>query len=265
MEIKLWENEIPYYNENADTPNSMTAYLTPTWQKVPAIVVLPGGAYSVRAAHEGEAIAQFYNSCGMHAFVVNYRLYPNKFPAPMADAQRAIKIIKQRADELAVDTSRIFVIGFSAGGHLAASVATMEDFSKIGDEYDEISPSVTGAILSYPVTSALPEDGEVTDCAARMTGGSREEMEKFTPYKRITENTPPCFIWQTFEDKTVDVSHSFNFASGLRANKIPCEMHIFPKGPHGLGLAKIYKDASMWGPLSVEWIKNNFVLQAEPK
>jgi len=258
MEIKLWENEIPYYDENADTPNSMTAYLLKTWQKVPAIVILPGGAYGARGPHEGEAIAEFYRSHGMHAFVVNYRLFPNKFPAPMADVQRAVKIIKTRAEEFKIDTERIFVIGFSAGGHLASAVLTMEDFSLIGDEYDSVSPAFTGGILSYAVTSGLPEDGEVTDCVRQMTDGSREEAELYTTYNRVTEKTPPCFIWHTFEDASVDVRHALKFATALKEKNIPAEIHVFPKGLHGLGLAGICRDVSKWAPLSVEWIQNNF-------
>lgn len=258
MEIKLWENEIPMYDESLDTPNSMTAYLTPTWQKVPAIVVLPGGGYNGRAHHEGEDIAKFYQSRGIHAFVVNYRLSPHKFPVPLMDAQRAIKILKKNADKYAIDENRIFVIGFSAGGHLASCVATMDDYSKIGDEYDEISPSVSGAVLSYAVTSAIPEDGKVTECVAKLTNGSREELEMLTTYKRVTEKTPPCFIWHTAGDYGVPITHSLKFAQALYEQKTPVELHIFPKGPHGLGLAKIYRDASKWAPLTVEWIQNNF-------
>ena len=112
MKIKLWEDKIPYYTEGYDTPNSMTAYTVNTWHKLPAIVVLPGGGYIKRAEHEGVDIAKFYNEMGIHAFVVDYRLYPNMFPCALADAQRAIKIIKDLADELKVDENKIFVIVF---------------------------------------------------------------------------------------------------------------------------------------------------------
>ena len=257
MEITLWEGKIPYYTEGLDTPNSMTAYQVKTWHKLPAVVVLPGGGYIKRAEHEGEDIAKFYNDRGIHAFVVNYRLHPNMFPCALADAQRAIKIIKARAEELKVDENRIFVIGFSAGGHLASCVATMEDYSKIGDEYDDISPSVTGAILSYAVTSARVEDG-ISDGAGKITDRSNEMLEKLTTYTKINENTPPCFIWHTANDEVVPVSHSLKFAMGLSEHNVPFELHIFPDGHHGLGLAKFYKDISKWPDLSVEWIRNNF-------
>ena len=258
MEITLWEDKIPYYTEGSDTPNSMTAYLVKTWQKVPAIVILPGGAYNVRAVHEGEAIAEYYNQRGYHAFVVNYRLYPNRFPCALADAQRAVKILKKRADELAIDENKIFVIGFSAGGHLASCVATLEDYSKIGDEYDSISPSVTGAILSYAVTSGLMENGSVCDCVSKLVDEDEEMTSKLTTYMQITDKTPPCFIWHTANDAVVPLEHALKFASALRENNVPLEMHIFPDGPHGLGLAKHCKDVCKWPDLSVEWIKNNF-------
>ena len=257
MKIKLWEDKIPYYTEGYDTPNSMTAYTVNTWHKLPAIVVLPGGGYIKRAEHEGVDIAKFYNEMGIHAFVVDYRLYPNMFPCALADAQRAIKIIKDRADELKVDENKIFVIGFSAGGHLASCVATLEDYSKIGDKYDDISPSVTGAILSYALTSVLPEDG-LAECGAKLIDGNDEMLKKLTTYMQIDENTPPCFIWHTANDEVVPLEHSLKFAMGLKKHNVPLEMHVFPDGHHGLGLAKFYRDVCKWPELSVKWIRNNF-------
>lgn len=259
MDITLWEDNIAYFHEGFDTPNSMTAYLIQTWQKVPAIVILPGGAYTGRAEHEGESIAKYYNSMGMHAFVVNYRVLPNRFPCALADAQRAIKILKKRADEYAIDTEKLFVIGFSAGGHLASCIATMEDVSKIGDSYDSISPCVSGVILSYAVTSAYSEDGETAaECIMNISDKTAEAVEKLTTYKQINEKTPPCFIWHTAEDDIVPVEHALKFAIGLKEKSVPFEMHIFPKGPHGLGLAKFYKDVSEWTRYSVEWMQNHF-------
>lgn len=256
--IKLWENVIPYFDEENDTPNSMSAYFTQTWKKVPAVVILPGGGYRGRSVHEGDDIARFYESCGFHAFVVDYRLAPNKFPAPMADAQRAIKIIRKNADDWAVDENRIFVVGFSAGGHLASSVVTMEDFSKIGDEYDDINCKPTGAILCYAVTSAMDEDGRVVECVQNMFDSSIEPCEKYTTYKLVDEKTCPCFLWHTSEDECVDVIQSLKFAAALAKNKIPYEMHIYPHGPHGLGLAKVWTDIRNWAQQSVDWILKNF-------
>ncbi len=258
MKIKLWDNVIPYYNENYDNPNLMTPYLIETYHKVPTIIVLPGGGYSSRADHEGKPIAEFYNSKGFNAFVVDYRVLPNKFPCAIADAQRAIKIIKSRADEFHVDTDRIFVIGFSAGGHLASSIATMDDYSKIGDELDEISPTVTGAILSYPVISGYSEDGWICCCLESITEDTDTTAHSISTHKLVSEATPPCFIWHTAEDETVDLVHSLKMTQALKEKSVPVELHVFPKGPHGLGLAQATKDVSKWPELSADWIKNNF-------
>ena len=258
MKIKLWENEIPYYNSEFDTPNSMTAYLVDTYYKVPTVVVLPGGGYHGRASHEASPIAEFYKSQGFNAFVVDYRVLPNKFPCAVADVQRAIKILKSRSEEFHVDTERIFVIGFSAGGHLASCVATMEDYAKVGDELDEIKPNIAGAILSYPVISGYKKDGWIASCVEGISEDTNTTAESLSTHKLVTKNTPPCFIWHTTEDETVPVQHSFLFAAALRENKVPFEMHIYPHGPHGLGLAKATKDVAQWPLLSAEWIKNNF-------
>lgn len=258
MEIKLWEHEIPQYHAEYDTPNSMTAFPVPTWQKLPAIVIFSGGGYRVRTEHEGEEIARFYQSRGIHAFVVHYRLRPNKFPCALMDAQRAVKIIKKNADQYAVDENRIFVIGFSAGGHLAASLATtLRDYAKVGDEYDDITPDVAGAILGYPWLSDLDIDAPPGNHI--LTERLGESEEGFVLYNNVTEKTPPCFIWHTADDQVINVTQSLKFAQALKAHQVPFEMHIFPKGSHGLGLAKITKDISGWADLSIKWIQNNFM------
>ena len=258
MQIKLWENEIPYYSSEFDTPNNMTAYLVDTYHKVPTIVVLPGGGYHGRAEHEGKVIAEFFNSQGFNAFVVDYRVLPNKFPCAIADAQRAVKIIKKNSEQYHVDTEKIFVIGFSAGGHLASCIATMDDYAKIGDELDDINPNVAGAILSYPVISGYKKDGLIHWCVDGIVEGTDTTAESISTHKLVTKDTPPCFLWHTAEDATVPVQHSFLFATALRENNVPFEMHIYPFGPHGLGLAKSTNDVSNWPYLAAQWIKNNF-------
>lgn len=258
MEITLWEKEVPLQNADCDTPNSMTAFLVPTWQKLPAILICSGGGYRVRTEHEGEEIAKFYQSQGIHAFVVNYRVRPYKFPCALMDLQRAVKIIKKNAQQYAVDENRIFVIGFSAGGHLAASLATTgKDYAKNGDEYDEISPAVTGVILGYPWLSDLEIDAPPGNNIFAERLGKSEEG--FILYENVTPKTPPCFIWHTAEDQVINVTQSLKFAQALKENQVPFEMHIFPRGSHGLGLAKITRDISQWADLSVKWIQNNFM------
>ncbi len=257
MKIKLWDEKIPYYQEDLDTPNSMTAYLTATWYDHPAVIIYPGGGYAGREAHEGAHIAQFYQSKGFQAFVVDYRLYPNRFEAILADAQRAIKVIRKNARQYRVDPNKIFVAGFSAGGHLAACTATMEDISKIGDSYDDVDARPTGAILGYPVILANRPDGEIATSIRRLVSETYP-ASSLSLEKRVTQETPPCFLWHTFEDTTVDMRNSLSFAEALKTQGVHFEMHIFPKGKHGLGLAQLYPDVGTWPEMSVQWMLRNF-------
>lgn len=265
MQISLWPQEkIPYYLPGEDTPNKMTAYLSETEQPAPAVIVFPGGGYSHRAAHEGEPIAQFYQSRGFHAFVVDYRLLPHRFPTSLADAQRAIRIVRSRAAEWNVDPDRIFVLGFSAGGHLAACTATLDDVAQIGDELDSISVRPNGAILCYAFISALSEDGGATArCGSHILEETENTPEDISLQLHVTPQTPPCFLWHTAEDGVVPVTQTLDFASALIRNGVLFESHIYPHGKHGLGLAPDYPDVSGWAELSADWILRNFPRKEE--
>ncbi len=255
-EIKLWNGFIPSLDENADTPNRMECYLMPGETPRPAVIVYPGGAYKARAPHEAEPIARFYNTRGFHAFVCHYRVTPNQYPAMLQDAQRAIKLVRAHAEEWRVDPDRVFTLGFSAGGHLSALTATMEDVSKIGDEYDDISVKPTGAILCYPLISLENEFGH--EGCGRVLLGDRYDDEKatYSAQNLVNENTCPCFMWQTSDD-FLHPQNMFSFARALREHKVLFEMHIWPHGPHGLGLGFDREDVRAWGPLSADWIERN--------
>ncbi len=248
MNITLWEENIPFFTPEYDTPNSMTAFLTPTYYPHPAVIIFPGGGYAGREPHEGEHIAQYYQSKGFQAFVVDYRLHPNAFEAILADAQRAVKIVRKNAKLYKVDPNKIFLAGFSAGGHLAVSAATMADHSLIGDEYDTVNCRPNGLILGYPVILSHRPDGGMITCIRRL-GKDNLSLEKW-----VTKETPPVFLWHTFEDTTVDVRNSLVFAQALKEQDVPVEMHIFPRGKHGLGLAQLYADVGAWPEMSVAWM-----------
>ncbi len=248
MKIKLWNDVIPFYQPRLDTPNTMTARLTHTYYPHPAVIIFPGGGYAGREPHEGEAIAEFYHRKGFQTFVVDYRLYPNSFDAILADAQRAVKIIRKNAQQYRVDPDRIFLAGFSAGGHLAVSASVMEDHSRIGDEYDAVSPRPSGLILGYPVICSHRPDGQLITCIRRL------ERNDLSLESWVTGDMPPVFLWHTFEDATVDVRGSLVFAQALKEHGVPCEMHIFPRGKHGLGLAQLHADVGTWPEMSVAWM-----------
>lgn len=258
--MKLWNGEIPYFNQDTDTPNELTTYLLETDKPLPCVVVFPGGAYKGRATHEGGIIAEFFNSRGMHAVVCEYRVAPNRHPAPLADAQRAVRIVRTNAAAWGVDPKKIVTCGFSAGGHLCASNLLFPDVyseSYTADEIDREDCHPNGAILCYPVISVTEEIGHVGSGKNLLGDRYEAEKEKFCLAQYITEETPPVFLWHTSEDQAVNVRNSLTFAEKLRNCHVPFELHIFPKGKHGLGLAHNYPDVSKWADLAVDWILRN--------
>ncbi len=260
MGIKLWENNIPFITPGADNPNTMQTYFIDTDTPLPCVVVLPGGGYRNRARHEGAPIAEFFNGQGFHAVVVDYRVAPNRFPAGLSDVQRAIKILRCRSDEWRIAPDRIVICGFSAGGHLAASSILYADMTPDGvkDETDSANCIPNGAILGYPVISLNSDFGH-EGSGKNLLGEENYDKEKTEHYlpAKVTQKTPPVFMWHTSDDPVVNVKNSLTFATALRDHNIPFEMHIFPHGPHGTGLAEDHPDAKQWKILAAEWIKRN--------
>lgn len=263
--VKIWENDFPFFDEtitnkeNEDI-NRIDFYPAESCEKVPTVVIYPGGGYRMRAEpHEGHDIAKFYNSHGFNAAVVGYRVGPYRYPAPLLDAQRAIKIVRYNADKWNVDTNRVFTIGFSAGGHLCGMTATMPDIcTVIGDPIDKMSAKPNGAILCYAVSSSDEKIGHIDSFKFLLGEENADKFEEFSTDKNIDQNTCPCFLWHTAEDECVNPENTLRFATKLIENGILCEAHIFPKGSHGVGLGKELKGASQWAELSVKWIKDNF-------
>lgn len=236
----------------------------------PAVIVCPGGAYEFLAAREGEPVVKEFFAKGFNCFMLHYSIRPHAaFPTPLQDMSRAIIHIKEHAKEYNVDPDRIFVCGFSAGGHLAASIGTMwhtEEAKPTPDmPYGMNKPF--GMILCYPfITLSGPHTHEV--CTANITNGdlSQEKRDKYSPDKQVSDKTVPAYIWTTCFDDCVDVENSLYMAEALSAKKIPYELHIFQHGPHGMTLCNeetsaggqarlIQPDAAEWISEAVRWAK----------
>ena len=197
-----------------------------------AVIIFSGGGYSHRAYHEGEPYALLLNEMGVDAFLVDYRVNPDLFPAPLIDARRAVAHVRNHCEEYAVDPERIAVMGSSAGGHLAELVSTYKE--RIDE--DDTAPVIcipNAQILCYPVTDIYSHRGSYE----MLLGGDVRLHERVTPTLLADENTPPAFIWHTSTDDCVDIKGTYRYVTRLSELGVLCEMHVYPIGCHGLGLA----------------------------
>lgn len=264
----LWPEKIPgTYREEP----ILEHYSPKTKRSRAAILILPGGGYSHRAPHEGVGYAEFLNDLGIEAFVLAYRVTGGApaddtplFPAPLLDARRAVRYLRHNADALGIDTDKIAVMGSSAGGHLAAFVSTYRaPIEGEGvDAIDEIDCIPNAQILCYPVISS---DEEVSHCRSYkcLLGRLYEERDTYSPDLIADERTPKAFLWHTAADQAVNVINSYRYATALRKLNIPCEMHIFPYGTHGRGVAADDPHLHQWVGLLKNWFILNEYLPAE--
>lgn len=209
-------------------------------EKRGAVVVFPGGGYCRRVPHEGQSIAGWLNGMGLHAFVCQYRVDPHRYPSALADAQRAIRIVRSMSKALDIKKDKVGIIGFSAGGHLAANLATMynEKVYENTDKMDKLDARPDACVLGYAVATFKQYGHEASRDNLLGKDADQEIIDKLSPEKCITKDTPPCFIWSTADDPVVPVQNSLDFAHGLATNNVDFEMHIYQNGAHGLGLTK---------------------------
>lgn len=270
--VKLWEQtplrvEGPETNANPNDP-TMDLYLPPAGGATgAAVVVLPGGGYSNLAmGHEGNDVGQFFVKHNIAAFVVRYRHGPRyRQPIPLLDAQRAIRTVRARAADYRIDPQRIGILGFSAGGHLAASVTTLfNDGPKPGspDAIDAVSARPDFAILLYPVINM--SDDAVTHRGSRsqLTGDDRSLFERYSMETRVTRETPPVFIVHGSNDRVVPVQNALLFYQACLKNGVPAEMHIYENGPHGFGLGPNDPSLKAWPEAALRWMAGRKLLAA---
>lgn len=226
-----------------------------------ATVVCPGGGYGNLAMdHEGEQVARWLNSLGVSAFILDYRHRGKGYghPAPLQDAQRAIRTVRSRAEQFGVDPQRIGILGFSAGGHLASTAATHfdEGDTSAGDPIAQVSSRPDFAILCYPVislTEACTHQGSKRNLLGE--NPSAELVEQLSSEKQVTPQTPPVFLFHTSEDKAVPPQNSLLFYNACQQAGVPAELHIYEKGGHGLGLAPKTPGTADWPDRCAAWLK----------
>ncbi len=230
----------------------------------PAIVICPGGAYAFTSDREAEPIALRFLDLGFQTFVLRYSVAPNTaFPGALLELAASVALVRDHAEEWSIDPNKIFVCGFSAGGHLAASLGVFWDREFVAPSLGRAAADVrpNGMILGYPVISATQFiDTESIENVLR--GNDTEKTRALVSTEnQVTANTPPAFIWHTAADDNVPVGNSLMFAAALRENGVPFALHITPDGRHGLSLAQtetgmVEEQLNDWPAWCAAWIRS---------
>lgn len=264
--LPLWEGGAPGALGNApdDTP-TLTVFPPQGGKGIgAAVVVAPGGAYLGLASNiEGRQVADWYSARGFTAFVLKYRLGAKYlYPVPLNDAIRAMRLVRSLAPGFGLDPTRIGMTGFSAGGHLAAMVATSSDGGIPGakDPVDRFSSRPDFIVLGYPWLNAMqpsrPPATPSYQILMKMPDAQHSALERsFTPVFHVTADTPPTFIFITSDDPTVSVQASIDFYCALKAAAVPAEIHIFEHGIHGVGLGSGDPALDLWPILLDAWLR----------
>ncbi|MBN2983123.1 MULTISPECIES: alpha/beta hydrolase [Cohnella] len=260
MEQLLWPEGAPYATGSGDEDRPAIFPYVLEGKGNPAVIVFPGGGYGMRAHHEGEPIALWLNSIGISAFVLRYRVAPYQYPCAWLDAQRAIRTVRHEADRYGIDSARVGILGFSAGGHLASTAGTQYDAGRpdAEDAVERQSSRPDLTILCYPVISM---DESITHAGSRLNllgeDPDPELARKMSSETQVTPDTPPVFLWHTSDDGAVPVENSLAFATALRKQKVPFDLHVYAFGRHGLGLAEDEKHTNGWTGACASWLKLN--------
>lgn len=252
-EIIELKDRFSFLGEDGKNPN-VTVYLPdPMWEmgwndkKRPCLVVCPGGGYAMVSQREAEPIAFHFLPQGYNVFVLRYSVAPHRFPTQLREVAALMELIYENAEKWHCDTDRVAIMGFSAGGHLAAHYSTCYDIPEVREVFPESKP-VNASVLSYAVISADLRSGHIGSFKNLLgvENLTPEQEEKFSCDKQVTEKTPPAFLWHTFTDNVVPVVNSLCYARALVDHNVPVSLHIYPEGLHGLATV----DDQTNGPLS---------------
>ena len=206
-------------------------------QKRPCLLICPGGGYGMCSERESEPVALHFLTEGFNVFVLKYSVAPYRFPSQLREVAASLELIHRFADLWNCDTKKIAIMGFSAGGHLAAHYSTMYDCKEVREVFPE-SKKVNASILSYPVITADPKSwhkGSFVNLLGH-TPQNKEEEIYFSCDRQVSEKTPPAFLWHASDDTCVPVKNSMLYAEALSENGIPFELHIYPYGGHGMSI-----------------------------
>ena len=261
--VRLWEGDAPgaLGHDDSDIP-SLTVLSEQSGESKPAFIVCPGGAYAVLAEHEGKPVGEWFESVGVRAFVLKYRLGPRyHHPIEWGDVSRAVRLVRTRSGEFGVDPKRIGVLGFSAGGHLSSTIATQHDEGNPNspDPIERVSSRPDASMLIYPVISMTPPYGHAYSREMLLGKAATDrQAEALSNYKNVSLGTPPTFICHGADDDGVPIQNSLLYAEALADHKVKFELHIPQHGPHGFGLGQLGTPQD-WRPQAERWLRlNNF-------
>jgi len=269
----LWEDGAPGAQGMGDDDKpALTMFPARSGWMAPAattaVIIAPGGSYQRLAGnHEGRQVANWFNAQGVTAFVLRYRLGPRyHHPIEMQDAQRAIRFVRARAQELGVRPDRIGMMGFSAGGHLASTVATHFDGGNpsAADPIDRAGSRPDFVVLAYPVISMTAEYTHKNSVSFLLGDHpDRKAALQMSTELQVTRDTPPTFLFTTSADTVVPAENSIAFYLALHKAGVPAELHVFEPGPHGVGLALADPVLGEWGMLLRNWLRGRGLVGGE--
>jgi acetyl esterase/lipase len=256
--MAVWSGRAPgALGEGPEDRPRMTAVLPTASKPTAVVVVCPGGAYSGRAEHERLPVAKWLESLGVGGIVLDYRVAPYRYPAALHDLQRTIRVIRHHAGEWNIDRSRIGVLGFSAGGHLAACAATLFDDGdpNATSPIDRFSSRPDALIACYAVLSFGPFTH--VGSMENLLGSDPDDATRteLSLHNRVSERTPPTFLWSTADDAAVPVENSLMFAAALCQHGVPFALHVYPHGAHGAGIAQNPPLCRQWTSACETWLR----------
>jgi acetyl esterase/lipase len=263
--LPLWPDGIPAVGTDPARTDDAKRAFVPTLTPVcthqaphPAVIVLPGGGYHVHAPHEAEPVAEWLGALGMSTFVCRYRVYPSRHPGPLADAQRALRLVRSRAADWGVDPTRVAVLGFSAGGHLAGTVSCLGGGPSPDhpDVVERENGRPDAAVLCYPVISFQPWGHQGSRQALIGQDASESLVRDLSLENAVSERTCPTFLWHTADDASVSVHNSLHYAAALRRFGVPFALHVYPTGRHGLGMAPDDAHVGRWTAACADWFRS---------